>query len=321
MLGRVAVALHGDGGIRVGAAVAVDQQGVALGVVFAAFEMLRDVDLATVGGAPFADGDRLGNDVRSRVIGGVDHLGTRVLVLAGVGEGDGDDFAAGAFALHDDAGVFHRQARTDVAIDPTDFRVFHRDAALGDEVENVRRPVLDGDVLDLRALEGDKLDDCGVQGGGLEFRRGAAFHVHQLGTLVGDDERALELAEVLRVDAEVGLQRLFELQAFWNVDERPAREDCRIQRGEFIVSGGDHLAEPRAENLLVLLQAFGRVAEDDALFGEFFFDVRVGGLRVKLGFDAREEGALLLGNAEALEGFQNIGGHIVPRTLRLFAVG
>ncbi len=60
--------------------------------------------------------------------------------------------------------------------------------------------------------------------------------------------------------------------------------------------------------------------EDDALFGEFFLDVGVGGLGVELGLHAGEEGAFLFGDAEALEGFQHIGGHIVPRALRLLSV-
>ena len=178
-----------------------------------------------------------------------------------------------------------------------------REAALGDEVEDVAAPVLDGDVLDLRALEGDQLDDGGVQRGGLEFRRGAAFHVHHLGAFVGDDERALELAEVLRVDAEVGLQRLLQLHALRDVDERAAGKHRAVERGELVVAGRDHLAEPRAENFLVLLQAFGGVDEDDALFGELLLDVRVGGLGVELGLHAGEERAFLLGNAEPLEGF------------------
>ena len=59
-------------------------------------------------------------------------------------------------------------------------RVFVREAALGHEVEDVRRPVLHGDVLNLGALKRDQFDDRAVQRGGVELRRGAAFHVSQL---------------------------------------------------------------------------------------------------------------------------------------------
>jgi hypothetical protein len=101
-------------------------------------------------------------------------------MLAVVGERDGDDLAAGLAALEDDARVLHREAAADVAVDPLDLGFLVRDAALGDEVEDVVGPVLDGDVLDLGALERDELDHGAVQRGGRELRGGAALHVGHL---------------------------------------------------------------------------------------------------------------------------------------------
>ena len=242
----------------------------------------------------------------------MDHFRAGVLVLAGVGEGDGDHLAAGALALHDHAWVFHGEPGADVAVDPADFRVFHGETALRDEIENVRRPVLDGDVLDLRAFQGDEFHDGGVQRRGLEFRRGAAFHIHHLGAFIGDDESALELAEGFRVDAEIGLQRLLQFDAFRNVDEGAAGEYRAVEGGILVVAGRDDLSEPWAENLLMLLEPLGGGHEDHALLGEFLLHVGVGGFGIELRFDTCEEGALLLGDAEALEGFENIGGDIVP---------
>ena len=321
MLGGVLVAAHGDGGIGVGAGVAVDEQGVALGVVLATLEVARDVDLAAVGGAAFADGNGFGNDVGRRFIRGVDHLGAGVLVLAGIGECDRDHLAAGAAAFHDHAGVFHGEARADVAIDPADFGVLHGEAALGDEVEDIAAPVLDGDVLDLGTFERDEFHHGRVQGGGFEFRRGAAFHIHHFRAFIGDDEGAFELAEVFRVDAEVCLQRLFQLHALRDVDERAAGEHGAVERGKLVVRGGDDLAEPRAEDFLVFLEAFRGVDEDHALLGELLLHVRVGGLRVILCLDAGEEGSFLLGDAKSLEGFEHFRWHVVPRALRLLAIG
>ena len=158
-------------------------------------------------------------------------------MLAVAGERDGDDFAARFAAFHDDARILHREAGADVAVDPFHFGFLVREAALGHEVEDVGRPVLHGDVLDLRALHRDQFDDRAVQRGGLEFRRGAAFHVDHLRAFIGDDERALELPEVLRVDAEVGLERMLHLHARRHVDERAAAEDGAVQRAEFVVAG------------------------------------------------------------------------------------
>ena len=67
----------------------------------------------------------------------------------------------------------------------------------------------------------------------------------------------------------------------------------------------------------MLVQPLGRVDEDHALLGDGLLDVRVGGLGVELRLDAGEELALLLGNAEPLEGALYILRHFVPRALRL----
>jgi hypothetical protein len=195
-----------------------------------------------------------------------------------------------------------------------------RDAALGDEVEDVVGPVLDGDVLDLRALEGDEFDHGAVQRGGGELRRGAAFHVGDLGAFVGDDEGALELAEVFRVDAEVGLERLGDLHALGDVDEGAAGEHGAVERGELVVAGRDDLAEELAEDLGMLAERLGGVGEDDALLGDDLLDVGVGGFGIELGLDAGEELALLLGNAETLEGPLDVVGHLFPRALGLLAL-
>ena len=321
VLGGVFVAFDGDGGVGVGAGAAVDEQGVALGVVFAAFEVLRDVDLAAVGGAAFADGDGLRNDVGGGVVGEVDHLGAGVLVLAGVGEGDGDDFTTGAFAFHDDAGVLHGEAGADVAVDPADLGVFVGDAAFGDEVEDVGAPVLDGDVLNFGAFHGDEFDDGGVQGGSFEFGGGAAFHVHDFGAFIGDDEGALELAELLGVDAEVGLERVADFDAFGDVDEGATGEDGAVEGAKFVVRGGDDFAEPGFEDFRVFVETFGGVDEDDALVFEDFFDIGVGGFGVVLSFDTGEEFAFLLGDAEAFEGALDVLGDFVPGALGLLAIG
>ena len=219
VLGAVLIAAYTDGWVGIGVAVAIDEQGVAFGVVFAAFEVLRDVNEATISAASFTNGDGFADDVAGGVIGGVDHLGASVLMLAAVRQSDADDFATGALAFHDDAWVFHRQAAADVAVDPAHFGVFHGDATLGDEVEDVATPVLHGDVLDLGTFEGDEFDDGAVQRGGFKLRRGAAFHVHDLAAFIANDERALELAELLAVDAEVGLERVFHLHTWWHVNE------------------------------------------------------------------------------------------------------
>src|SRR5205085_6576929 len=104
--------------------------------------------------------------------------------------------------------------------------------------------------------------------GGVELRRGAAFHVGQLRAFVADDQRPLELAEVLGVDPEVGLQWMLHLHPGRHVDERTATKDRRVQRAEFIVARRDDFAEPLSENFWMIFQPFAAADKNDALFAD-----------------------------------------------------
>ena len=64
-----------------------------------------------------------------------------------------------------------------------------------------------------------------------------------LGTFLDEDQGPLELAHVLGVDPEVGLERDVDLHAGRDVDERAARPDRRVERGELVVVGRDDRAE------------------------------------------------------------------------------
>lgn len=131
--------------------------------------------------------------------------------------------------------------------------------------------------------------------------------------LVGDDQRALELAHVLRVDAEVGLQRDLDVDVLGHVDERAARPDRRVERGELVVARGDHRAEVLLEELGVLAQRRVGVHEDDALLLQVLADLVVDDLGLVLGGDARDEAvALGLGDAELLVGVLDVVGQLVP---------
>src|SRR3712207_9551373 len=71
-----------------------------------------------------------------------------------------------------------------------------------------------------------------------------------VGALVDDDQRALELAHVLGVDPEVGLQRDLDVHALRHVDEGAARPHRRVQRGELVVADRDDGAEVLLEDVL-----------------------------------------------------------------------
>ena len=148
-----------------------------------------------------------------------------------------------------------------IAVDPLDRRVLVRDRALGDEIVDVAIPVLDRRVANRRAFERDQFDDGAVQRRSRELRRGAALDVVDLRTLVGDDQRALELAHVLRVDTEIGLQRHLHFDARRHVDERPARPHRRVERGKLVVGGRNDRREILTDDLGILLDRGIHVAE------------------------------------------------------------
>ena len=95
----------------------------------------------------------------------------------------------------------------------------------GDEVVHVVRPVLNRRVPNSCTLFHNDFDDGRVKRIRLVDGSGAALDVVDVGVLVRDNQRALELSHVLGVDSEVGLQRDFDVDALGHVDERATRPD------------------------------------------------------------------------------------------------
>jgi hypothetical protein len=102
-----------------------------------------------------------------------------------------------------------------------------------------------------------------------------------------------------------------------HVDERPARPDGAVERGELVVVGRDDRREVLADEVLVLAQARVHVHEDDALRLELLVDLVVDDLGLVLRADAGEELALGLGDAEPVEGLLDVLGDVVPGALGL----
>ena len=301
-----------DRRVGVRARVLVEEQRVADDLRARFAGAVGDLEQAAVGGAAAVLGDRLGEDRGRGLRRRVDDLAAGVLVLALAGEGDREDLAVGFAPEQVDRRVLHRQFRAEVAVDPLHRRLFLGDRALGDQVEDVLRPVLDRRVADPRALFGDDLDHRRVQRVGRVDRRGAALDVVDVGALLADDQRPLELAHVLGVDPEVGLQRHLDLDPGRDVDEGTARPDRRVERGQFVVVGRDDRRPVLADEVLVLAQRGVHVGEDHALRLELLVDLVVDDLGLVLGADAGEEFALRLGDAEPVEGVFDVLGDLAP---------
>ena len=242
----------------------------------------------------------------------MDHLAAGVLVLALAREGDREHVALGARLHQVDARVLHRDLRAEVAVHPFHGRVAIYERALGHQVEDVGRPVLDGRVAAASVLLDDDLDHRGVERiGRVDGGRAALDVVHER-ALVADDQRALELTHVLRVDAEVGLQRDLHAHALRHVDERPTRPDRAVQSRELVVRGRDDRAEVLLEELGVIAQRGVRVGEDDALLGELLVQGVVDDLRLVLSRDAGQELALGLGHAQPVVRGLDVRRQVLP---------
>lgn len=213
-------------------------------------------------------------------------LAAGVLVLALAREGDGQGLALGVLAHQVDGRVLHGHLGADVAVDPLHGRALVGHGPLGDQVVDVVRPVLDGRVAAAAALLHDDLDHGAVQRVRGVDRGGAALDVVDVGVLVDDDQRPLELTHVLRVDTEVGLERDVHVDALGHVDERAAGPHGRVQRGELVVTDGDDGAEVLLEELRVLLQRGVGVHEDDTLRLQLLVDLVVDDLGLVLRGDA-----------------------------------
>src|SRR5581483_3557587 len=298
--------------VGVGARLGVEEEGVAAHGRLRAVSARVDLQEPAVASAAAALGDRLRDDGRSGVGGDVHYLAAGVLVLAGAGEREREDLAVGARFHEEDAGVLHGQLGAEVAVHPLHDRVLVGHRPLGHQVVDVGGPVLDGRVADAGALLDDDLDDRGVQGVVRVGGSGTALHVVDVAAFLGDDQRPFELAHVLRIDAEVGLERYLHLYARGHVNEAAARPYGRVQGGELVVGGRDDSAEVLPHDVHVLTQAAVHVQEEHSLLGQVLADLVVDDLGVVLGADAGEELALGLGDAEFVEGALDLGRHLFP---------
>src|SRR6202030_943269 len=110
-----------------------------------------------------------------------------------------------------------------------------------------------------------------------------------------------KLTEILRIDPEIHLQRMFYFHSGRDVNETAAAENSAVESAELIVARRNHFAEPFPKDIRSFLQSVGAAHEDHSLVGHCLLDVRIDGFTVELGLDSGQEFPLILGNPEALE--------------------
>src|SRR5258708_13449717 len=81
VLGSVTGPADGNSRVGIGPAPSVDQQRIAFRIVFASFQVLRHVNQSSIGRTSFSNTDTLRHDIASRLVGSMNHFGSRILVL------------------------------------------------------------------------------------------------------------------------------------------------------------------------------------------------------------------------------------------------
>src|SRR4029079_13586107 len=134
-------------------------------------------------------------------------------------------------------------------------------------------------------------------------------------TLVGDDQGALELARILRVDAEIGRQLHRAADTFWDVDEGAVGEDRAVQTGEVIVTLRNDAAQILSNQIRVLADRLTDAEENDARLLQLLAKGRRDRHAVEHGidgnarraFDPREDLLLLDRDSELLVDTKDFG--------------
>ena len=139
-----------------------------------------------------------------------------------------------------------------------------------------------------------------------------------LSALISNDERALELAGILRIDAKIRLQRHFALDTGRNVNKRPTRPHGRVQRCELVVTRRDDRAEILLDKIWVLPHRSIHVTKENALSLKVFAVLVVHNLRLVLGGNPCEILALCFGNTEFLVSAHHFFWELIP-FVNLFA--
>ena len=317
--GRVILGL--DIGERVRAALVSHEQRVALCVVARVGRTAGYLDQAAIGVLTVAGRDALGDDRAARVLADVDHLRTGVGLLVVVGDSHRVEFADRVVAAQDAARVLPGDRRARLDLRPGDVGIAPPAvAALRDEVVYAALavlvagvPVLDRGILDPGVIQRHEFHHGGMQLVLVPHGGGATFQVTDRGAFVGDDQSALELAGVGRIDAEVGGKLHGALHALGHVNEGAIREDRRVEAGEEVVALGHHRTQVFAYQFRVFADGLGDRTEDDAGFSEFLLERgrHRDTVEHRIDGDAREGGTLMQRDAQLFIGFEQLGIHLV----------
>ena len=133
-----------------------------------------------------------------------------------------------------------------------------------------------------------------------------------LRTFVGDNQRALKLTSVFRVDSEISLQRHVAFDAWRNINKRATRPNRSIERRELVVARRNNRTKILLNEIWIFAKRGIHIAEKNAKFFEIFAVAVKHNFAFVLRSDAGQIFALCFRNAQLFVGVAHLLWQIFP---------
>src|SRR5574344_37396 len=225
----------------------------------------------------------------------MNHLRSGVSLLIVVGDSHTIELSHGVVATEHARRIFPCDSRTRLHLCPRQLTVVATQvASLGDEVEHTalsifiaRIPVLHGGIFHLGIVVDDNLDDGGMELVLIAHRSRTSLKIRHIRIVVGNDERALKLSCIARIDTEITAQFHRTTYTLGDIYERTVAEHRTIECGKEIVAIRHHRTEIFLDKVGIILHGITYRTEDDALLGKFLLEGGLHRYRVHDGIHRR----------------------------------
>ena len=243
------------------AAIAADQQAVALGIIATFFSFLMHAHQTAIGVLRLPSAYTFRDNPRFGIFAQMHHFGPGVGLLHVVGNRNGIKLALAFITAQHTGRVFpsHRRAGFNLCphhLGPVTTTI----SAFGNKIINpafavfiAGIPILHRGIFNLCIFFNDDLDHRGVQLCHVALGRRTPLKIADITAFVGDDQRALKLARIFGIDPKIGRQLHWAAYAGWNINKRSVRKHRRIQRRIVIIRYRHDGAEIFAHQFGVLL--------------------------------------------------------------------